>query len=508
MNPAGWTPTDNAAAFRAPLRAVATRAPWSLPYSLKDFASLLWRERFLMLAVFLAVFVAAAAFSTTMKKSYTAYSAVLVKLGQEYVYEPRVGDAGRGAAATSGQIIQSELSILNSTAVKERAIQKIGLARIYPKLGAAFDKGGRQQKRLAFDAAVRALGEGLKVQTAPETSVVQLSFSHEDPMMAAAVLNALVEEYLNYRKSVLVGDEPAVLEEQRRLFARRLADAEAAYQQFLADAGIGDFENEKVSLSQVYASLLTERYSIQAQLSEVQGRLGVTSRQASQAQPEIGLYQDTDATATSRLSTLKVERQDLLSRYRPDSQPVREIDQKIAALETLITQGGAAGVAARRIGPNPVYQTLTTERNQLEAQAASLRSRQAAVNADLAQVTAKRQRLVMLEPRNQELVRNRDVLATNVRNFTARAQESQAARAVAMEGDDAIRVVERAYTPTKGKSMKKAVLALGFLFGAFTALCAAAARIFLRRGFVTAESTARSLELPVLGSAPLKRAGA
>src|SRR5690606_14404743 len=138
------------------------------------------------------------------------------------------------------------------------------------------------------------------------------------------------------------------------------------------------------------------------------------------------------------------ERQDLLSRYRPTAQPVREIDQKIAALEALIAQGGGAGIGARRTGPNPVFQTLTTEKNQLEAQAASLRSRQAAVNADIAQVTARRQRLTALEPRFQELARQREVLSTNVRNFTAREQESQAARAIALRGEDNIRVVERA----------------------------------------------------------------
>jgi uncharacterized protein involved in exopolysaccharide biosynthesis len=468
----------------------------------------LWRERFLMTVVFLAVFGLAVAFSMTLKKNYTAYSAVLVQLGQEYVYEPRVGDAGRGTPATSGQIVQSELSILNSTAVKERVIARLGLPRLYPKLAKAYAAANRTGQRTVYDTAVRTMGENLKVETAPETSVVHLSFTHRDPLVAADVLNALVQEYFAYRKQVLVGSDPGVLDQQRRLFEARLASADAAYQQFLTEAGVGDFETEKASLAQVYGSLLTERYSIEAQLSEVQGRLGVTRRQVAQAPAEIGLYQDTDPTATNRLTQLKVERQDLLSRYRPEAQPVREIDQKIAALEALIAQGGAAGVAARRIGPNPVFQTLTTERNQLEAQAASLRSRLAAVNRDLGQVSENRRRLVALEPRFQDLVRQRDVLATNVRNFTAREQESQAARAIAMQGDDSVRLVERAYAPTKGKSLRLPVLVLGVLFGGFTALCAALARILLRRGFVTPEATARSLELPVLATAPLKRASA
>jgi hypothetical protein len=49
------------------------------------------------------------------------------------------------------------------------------------------------------------------------------------------------------------------------------------------------------------------------------------------------------------------------------------------------------------------------------------------------------------------------------------------------------------------------VVVLAFLFAGFTALCVGLLRIFVRRGYVTPDATARSLELPVLASAPFKR---
>ena len=459
-----------------------------------------------MLAVFLIILALGVGAAMTLKKSYQAYSSLLVQLGEEYVYNPRVGDAGRGTAPTAGQIMQSELEILGSSAVKERALRRVGVARVYPELGRAFAKAGADGERLTMGAAVKAMESGLKIQSAPETSVVRLSFTHKDPVVAAELLNALVDEYLQYRKTVLVGGDAKVLDQQRKDFEARLATAETAYQTFLAENGIGDFDAEKASLAQVYGALLTERYSIEAQLSEADGRLGVTRKQAADAPPVIGLYQDADPTASSKLTALKVERQDLLSRYRPDSQPVREIDQKIAALSALISGGGASGVSAARTGPNPIYQGLQSEKNTLEAQSASLRQRQAAVVADLAQVSEKRQRLVALEPKYQELVRQRDVLSTNVKTFLARQQESQAARAIAMGSDDNIRVVQRAVAPTKGTSLKAPVLGAAFLFAAFSALCLGLLRILLRRGFVTPEATARSLDLPVLAYANVKRA--
>jgi uncharacterized protein involved in exopolysaccharide biosynthesis len=111
---------------------------WRPVYGLSDFAALLWRERFLMLGVFVVILALGVVAAQGMKKSYQAYSSLLVQLGEEYVYNPRVGDAGRGAAPTAGQIMQSELEILGSSAVKERVLQKLGLARIYPELGKAW----------------------------------------------------------------------------------------------------------------------------------------------------------------------------------------------------------------------------------------------------------------------------------------------------------------------------------------------------------------------------------
>jgi uncharacterized protein involved in exopolysaccharide biosynthesis len=506
MNPNAWTSREAIPVIgrRPPGR--GDRSGWIPPYSFSDFLNLLWRERFVMIAVFLTIFALGLGFALSMKRTYESYASLLVQLGDEYVYNPRVGDAGRGTAPSAGQIMQSELEILGSSAVKERALQRVGLARVYPDLGKAYAKGGRNQQRMVWGAAVRAMEQGLKIQSAPETSVVRLSFTHKDPIVSAQVLNTVVEEYLAYRKLVLVGGDAGALDQQRRAFEDRLRAADGAYQAFLMENGIGDFDTEKASMAQVYQALTTERYSIQAQLSEAEGRLGVTTRQASQAPAEIGLYQDSDPAPAAALSKLKVDRQDLLSRYRPDSQPVREIDQKIAALEAMINGGGASGAASRRTGVNPVYQTLQTEKNQLEAQAASLRRRQAAVTSDLAQVNERRQRLTALEPRYQALLREREVLSTNVRSLTVREQETQAARAIALAGDDSIRVVQRAFAPTKGKSLRSVVAAASLLFAGFSAFCVALVRIFLRRGYVTPEATARSLDLPVLAFAPVKRA--
>jgi hypothetical protein len=49
------------------------------------------------------------------------------------------------------------------------------------------------------------------------------------------------------------------------------------------------------------------------------------------------------------------------------------------------------------------------------------------------------------------------------------------------------------------------VLVLALAFAAFSALCAGLLRMFLRPGLPTPATAARTLDLPVLGAAPLKQ---
>jgi uncharacterized protein involved in exopolysaccharide biosynthesis len=96
------------------------------------------------------------------------------------------------------------------------------------------------------------------------------------------------------------------------------------------------------------------------------------------------------------------------------------------------------------------------------------------------------------------------VLQTNLKAFTARQAENRAADEIARGGDDSVRVLDRVQPPTEGTSLRKPAFVLAFLFAGFTALCAGLLRAFLRPGFASAGSAGRTLELPVLATAPLK----
>ena len=168
--------------------------------------------------------------------------------------------------------------------------------------------------------------------------------------------------------------------------------------------------------------------------------------------------------------------------------------------------GRTTATGAQRTGVNPVFQTLQTEKLQLTAEVEALRQTLATLTQQTEELTQRRLRLAGLEPQYQALNLDRDVLQSNVRDFTLKAQQSQASQEIAQATNDNIRIVERAIAPTTGKSMKLPVLVLTLLFAGATAMAAGLVRLFLRPGLPTPASAARTLDLPVLGVAPVKAA--
>ena len=186
---------------------------------------------------------------------------------------------------STDQVIQSEVEILGSAGLHQQVVEALGVGRLDPSLAAKFAAAGPQQRAAMTAQAVAAMGQALKVESAPDNSIVRLTYSARDPTAAALALNKLVEVYLTYRKQVLIdGAQPATAQQQGVL-EQRLAVADNALQTFMADNQLGDFDSEKTSLSTLRASLVDENFRVQARLSEIAGRLGEIDRQAVRSRP-------------------------------------------------------------------------------------------------------------------------------------------------------------------------------------------------------------------------------
>jgi uncharacterized protein involved in exopolysaccharide biosynthesis len=469
-------------------------------YGVIDVVVLLFRELWLMILVFAILFIIGAAAALTLKKTYTAGASLFVGVGQEYVYQPRVGATDRGAPPAAGEVAQSEAAILNSLEVKQRVVRALGVETFQDGKPAT----GTPAEQEA--AAVRAVSAGLDVSAAPLSPVVGLTYKSDDPDLSARVLNTVIDQYLTYRREIFQDRATPAIQTQRQTFEGELADADRAYEAFLSSNNIGDFATAKATLAGTYQSIFAERMNVQAQLNQAAQRLATLVAQQNRTPAEVALQQDLNISAQDQILQLRTQRETLLSRYQPDAQPVREIENQIAQLQAYVGTGTAVGAKEVRTGPNPIWVELETTRINAQAERDALAARLSVLDRQVVDLRARQARLTELESRNATLAGNREVLSASIREFQLRETQSRADNELVKAGADNVTVIERAQPPSRGKSMKAVLFIAAFLFAGFTALCVGLVRVFLRKGFSMPSTASRTLQLPVLAVVPMKRA--
>lgn len=468
-------------------------------YGLMDIIGLLFRELWLMILIFIIVFALGAAAVMLVKKTYVAGASIYAGTGQEYVYQPRVGVSERAAPPTPGEVAQSEAAILNSRAVKLRAVRALGVTTFQTK--PSTDPMEKQE-----GDAIRAINTGLIVGTAPLSPIIGLSYESDSAEKSAKILNAVIAAYLSYRREVFQDKSTAAIDTQRGVFEDELSAVDSAYERFLASNDIGDFATAKASVAATYQSIFTDRLSVQAQLSQASRRLATLQAQQAGTPREIAVQQDLNVSAQDQILQLRTEREQLLARYQPGSQPILDIEARIQKLQTYVSGGDTVGAKEVRLGPNQVWTELETTRINAAADRDALAARLGALDQQLAALSSRQARLTQLESQNAILTGNREVLTASIREFQQRGAQNRADNDLVKGGVDNVRVLDQAAPPTKGNSLKLPLMGLAFLFAGFTALCVGLFRVFARRGFATPGSAGRTLQMPVLAVAPLMKA--
>ncbi len=461
-----------------------------------DLALQLWRAKLLMFLVFLPIALAGVGLALLFPVKYAAATRLLVTLGQEYVYDPVMGEAGRGAFPQQEEVMQAEAELARSPVIAERAIDHFSLAKLYPELALAAGRAPEAKRGVYSQKAIEAFGKDFSAYAGPKSSILRLSYSHKDPRTAASVINELVKIYLDYRREVLTDRGAGGLGEQRGAIETRLKTAEDALRAFLAQNKISDFAAEQAAVTRLYGALSDELSKVEADLREAQGRAEGLRAQLRATPKEIDLY--TETTTEQQLYDLKSQREQMLARYRPDSQTIQDMDRRISAMEVFLRAGKPGGL--RRIGPNPTWQTLDADKAAAEANATALSGRARELSRQKEEAAKRLTELAAIEPDYQKLVRDTEALETAAKSFATREQEERARSELAARRADNISVYEPARPPLRGASPRRAIAGAGVVLGLLTALLVGVLRAWRAPGFAMGRSLSRATGLPTLAA--------
>lgn len=290
------------------------------------------------------------------------------------------------------------------------------------------------------------------------------------------------------------GNDPAV-----ETAEAALREALAARQAFQAEHGFASFDAEIDRLNAVLRTADVALVEARTREAALDRRLAALDRRLEDTPERLPATAALPATgAASPLAALEAERADLLTRYTPDSVPVRAIDRRIEALQA---QDAARGRDAAD-SPNPIHGVLLAERADLLAELAAARAATATLDRQRRAAAADVMAVSALEPEWRAITRDIERLepADAVPGGPQAGAAGQLAREpVSVTRAGPVRLSDHA-APVR-RQIRLASVALALL----AALLAGIAHARSRTGFATPASAARTLNRPVIAAIPRRR---
>ncbi|MEL6322826.1 MAG: hypothetical protein AAFQ84_01190 [Pseudomonadota bacterium] len=454
---------------------------------LADHLVLVWRAKWSILIAFLLVLGGGFGLLSALPKPAEAASRLLVQSADG-------GDLGARMA--------TEVALHTRPAVAEIALDRFGLERLYPGRAAAFQAAASDVRETMLAAALSTLQSNLQVTAKGRSRVIEARFRHADPDLARDVLNALNGAYLNYRHEVFeaaIADAPTGETED---YEAQLQALNGEISTFLSNNAISDFATERADAIERARRLDLTLSDYNLRLSELGGEQRALERQLASIPSEIALI--VEDVGASGLANLEATRLDLLSRYRPDSQPIEAINRQIEDARAELGRRDNAFQSIRR-GPNPVHQQLDIRLAEVKSQVLALRQTRQSVIQQAEAAMDERAMFARLAPDwralETEKARLEDALAAQV----TPTNEASSDRPDREGAPGPVSVLEPARLVRKEMGLDLLDILLVVLAAFLIAMLTGVVRTMGQAAFVTPRSVERTTDMPVLSSVRLKR---
>lgn len=366
---------------------------------------------------------------------YESTSLMLVKFGRELVYTPQIGADRSFVAQDKEAVINSELAILRSQPVLEGVVRAIGVDVLYPGLADALaearasNESGTESpdETLLVAEAAERLRLSISSQALPEADVIQVSYQHPDPMVAANTVNELVDRFLDAHLSAFAQPEVVnFLENRVASYGDRLAESEQALREFQT-------EHPAFALDNPQAVLVQQREEMRVRLSDLENQMAAIRLRHLQEDASV-------AQARNTLLALEVEASRLEGRL------LEETRDQIKVVKGFIAQRKA----------------------EIQQELQALQARHAALEETLAETASELAQMPRLSAEYRRLARERDGDEEQYRTYSKRLRDARLSSEMDREKIASINVIQPAslaprpvWPPSKGASIAFAtVLAL------------------------------------------------
>lgn len=520
-------------------------------FSLRDPLYVVCRHRRSIATVFLlAVLCSTVVFAVVgTKKYYTAEALLLFKVGREDVsIDPMAisGDSPHRGGRTSGDQMRSAIEILRSHDLAQKVVNKIGLDVLIPPDEVLVQKSflkkltvkardawehlyetlrepeqppqyyARLEERERLEKAVGFIVQGIQARPVRYSSIVSVSFTSKHPKVSHKILENVIDLYLEKHINLHFSDSTyRFLQQKTDELSRNLEETEEKIKEFKNETGIAGLE--QTSLHERHDEIQQEVSHSETSLAISKVRVALLKKTLSTIRVHDDgqvLFGTSAEDFERRIAALRVEEQELLSTFTPESVPVQEVRRQIAELQNLISVETAVGTVSEEDTDHASYislqasDRLQTDLLQEQTNITTQTERLKILRRQLGEVKKEITRLNEGLIRLGQLERKKNLDASSFQRYAESLEEARIDQALKIEKISNVSIAQPPTYPfLPDKSKARLILPMGLAAGFVLGLGIAFLKEKLDATVKRPEDVARLFDLRTLASIEYSQGG-
>ena len=474
---------------------------------LREFLTVLFKHKSRIAAVFSLFVLIGLVLSFLLPPVYEARSTVLIKVGREYISNAEVGNTRALLSLEQQEVLNSEIQILSNRELIEKVVTLLKVEALYPKLAKK-----TTSKISPREASILQVEKHLTVSGVKKSNVIEVTFQHEDPQVAAKVVNLLVELFREKHLKVFSDPQSTFLEKQLQIYRTKLGMSEESMQSFKQG-------NQVFSLDEQRSLLLKQRTELDSTLKNTDHRIdelreklrSLSNQKFTSSVKNKSVYTNTEkdrilVDAKAKLLSLQLTEQDLLKRYREDSRRVEDVRNEIQTVKNFLKEQEAYISGTMETGGR-IYQEVELEIIKTEADLKSQVAKAAGLRQQLRQLDGQIRTLDLNDMKFQKLKREMTSNEKYYRTYEDRLEEARISEDMNRSKLANISVIQPAAVPVMPVRPKKLLyMLLSIFIGTFSGMGLAFLSEHLSQVLTTPDAVERRLGLPVLTTISLRGA--
>ncbi len=290
---------------------------------------------------------------------------------------------------------------------------------------------GLVEKQTPVERLTERMLKSFSVTHAAGSSVMEVSFTWNDPKVAQTVVKSWIEQYQQERAQTLGRKSLyAFYETESGATNQRILGYKKQIADYLNQLGAVSIEERLNDISRNLNNLKGEHLNTTRAVASTRSGLETIQKQLNSMKKEISIGRQMSLNPDrqdlqQRINAKQIERQEMLRTFKEGAPPVRAMDAAIANLQALLKSESGTVQRSENLAPNPVYTRLQNSFADQQASLSRLQTQAAQQETQLLKLEQERRQALAVEP---ELARLQRELSAAEKSFALYSDSTEKAR--------------------------------------------------------------------------------